>query len=150
MSSRSVISVFYARSATNGNARAEAVADERPRRFPFRRSGWRGGETSAARRRPAPSAADSSRRPGVPHPSRPPPAPSRKRAETSPRVGRPRRFRHRGPCNLPSSSHGAYRDRTGDLRLAKPVATESGEGGSNSETADLAADSDPPLPETTG
>ena len=45
---------------------------------------------------------------------------------------------------------GAYRDRTGDLRLAKPVPTESGEGGSEGESADLAGDSEPPLPGATG
>ena len=47
-------------------------------------------------------------------------------------------------------SDGAYRYRTGDLRLAKPVHTESGEGGSEGETADLAGDSEPPLPGSTG
>src|SRR4029453_6560667 len=45
---------------------------------------------------------------------------------------------------------GAYRDRTGDLRLAKPVPCESAEGGSEAESADLAGDSEPPLPGATG
>ena len=45
---------------------------------------------------------------------------------------------------------GAYRDRTGDLRLAKPVGGESAEGGSEGESADLAGDSEPPLPGAAG
>jgi hypothetical protein len=48
------------------------------------------------------------------------------------------------------SGNGAYRDRTGDLRLAKPVPGESAEGGSEAESADLAGDSEPPLPGATG
>ena len=47
-------------------------------------------------------------------------------------------------------SFGAYRDRTGDLRLAKPVSGESAEVGSEGESADLAGDSEPPLTEATG
>jgi len=50
----------------------------------------------------------------------------------------------------PFAGDGAYRDRTGDLRLAKPVAGESGEGGAEGESADLAGDSEPPLPGATG
>jgi hypothetical protein len=47
-------------------------------------------------------------------------------------------------------SDGAYRDRTGDLRLAKPVPGESAEVGSEGESADLAGDSEPPLTGATG
>ena len=49
-----------------------------------------------------------------------------------------------------SFGNGAYRDRTGDLRLAKPVPSESGGVGSEGESADLAGDSEPPLPGATG
>jgi hypothetical protein len=45
---------------------------------------------------------------------------------------------------------GAYRDRTGDLRLAKPVLSESAEAGSEGESGELAGDSEPPLPGATG
>jgi hypothetical protein len=55
------------------------------------------------------------------------------------------------PCGFACrGASGAYRDRTGDLRLAKPVRGESGEGGSEGESADLAGDSEPPLAGATG
>jgi hypothetical protein len=50
----------------------------------------------------------------------------------------------------PSLDDGAYRDRPGDFRFARPVLSDSGEGGSEGETADLAGDSEPPLPGATG
>ena len=49
-----------------------------------------------------------------------------------------------------SGGDGAYRDRTGDLRLAKPVPSESGDAGYEGESADLAGDSEPPLAGATG
>ena len=73
-------------------------------------------------------------------------------------VGSTRSVSQRRPAEVVMAPHqrsrsggdGVYRDRTGDLRVAKPVPSESGEGGSEGESADLAGDSEPPLPGATG
>jgi hypothetical protein len=75
---------------------------------------------------------------------------ARNAARSAARARRRRPDCKRKPRACGAFSCGAYRDRTGDLRLAKPVPTESAEGGSEGETADLAGDSEPPLPGATG